>query len=162
LDLLSSDDYQEAANEIAKAPPTTSLPAGARPRPGKIAGKGANKYKRDPEMAALAIAAANHQCEIDEDHNTFTSRRTKQPFVEAHHLVPMQRQDDFGVSLDVPENIVALCPGCHRKLHHARFGDFKNLLQNVFLAREGKLATRDIVIDLPALNNIYKGDVDED
>jgi 5-methylcytosine-specific restriction enzyme A len=162
LDLLSSDDYQEAANEIAKNPPTSVLPPGGRPRPEQVIGKGANKYKRDPEMAALAIKAASHRCEIDEDHETFTSRRTKQPFVEAHHLVPMQRQDCFDVSLDVPENIVALCPGCHRKLHHARFGDFKSLLQKVFLARESQLAARNIAISLPALNDIYKGDVDED
>jgi hypothetical protein len=35
-------------------------------------------------------------------------------------------------------------------------------LQKVFLARESKLAAIDIVESLPALNDIYKGEVDED
>ena len=40
-------------------------------------------------------------------------------FVEVHHLIPMEKQNDFEDSLDVPENIVALCPNCHRKIHLA-------------------------------------------
>jgi 5-methylcytosine-specific restriction protein A len=162
LDLISSDDYQEAANEIATTDPSPSLPSGSRPRPPKVGGKYAGKYKRDPEMAAIAIRSANYQCEVDPDHETFTSRKTKQPFVEAHHLIPMQYQDEFDVSLDVPENIVALCPGCHRKFHHARFGELKISLGKLFSARDVALKSRNIISELGGLHKVYKGDVDED
>jgi hypothetical protein len=64
-------------------------------------------------------------------------------------------------SLDVPENVWPLVPAS-TKARHAPFGDFKSLLQKVFLARESKLAAIDIVESLPALNDIYKGEVDED
>ena len=30
--------------------------------------------------------------------------------MEAHHLIPMEFQDDFEHSIDVPENIISLCP----------------------------------------------------
>jgi 5-methylcytosine-specific restriction protein A len=162
LDLISSDDYQEAANEIATSPPGKSVPEGSLPPPPKVAGKHAGKFKRDPDMAARAIQAADHRCEIDTDHETFTSRKTKQPFVEAHHLIPMQRQGEFAVSLDVPENIVALCPGCHRKFHHARFGELKPSLLKMFTARAQALSSRGILMELETLHNIYKNDVDED
>jgi 5-methylcytosine-specific restriction protein A len=162
LDLISSDDYQEAANEIATSAPSTSLPAGSLPPPSKVAGKQAGKYKRDPAMAARAIQAAGHQCEIDPEHQTFTSRKTKQPFVEAHHIIPMQHQSDFEVSLDVPENIAALCPGCHRKFHHARFGELKPSLSKLFAERSEALKSRGVSADLGDLHEIYKGDVAED
>ena len=37
------------------------------------------------------------------------------PYLELHHLV---RLADGGS--DTPENAVALCPNCHRKLHYGR------------------------------------------
>ncbi|SHN73508.1 MrcB family domain-containing protein [Bradyrhizobium erythrophlei] len=162
LDQLSSDDYQEAANEIATTETEKSLPSGSLLPPSKVVGKEGAKYKRNPEMAAIAIRAAKYQCEVDPSHGTFTSRKTKQPFVEAHHLIPMQQQDEYEVSLDVPENIVALCPGCHRRFHHARFGELKASLGQLFSAREGALKSRDIVLELAGLLKIYKSDVDED
>jgi 5-methylcytosine-specific restriction protein A len=162
LDLMSSDDYQEAANEIATTAPGTSLPEGSLPPPPKVNGKQAGKYKRNPEMAAIAIQAASHQCEVEPAHATFTSRKTKKPFVEAHHLIPMQCQVEFEVSLDVPENIVALCPGCHRKFHHARFGELKPSLGKLFSARSEALKSRSIVVELQELHKVYKSDVDED
>lgn len=147
LESISSDDYQEAANEIATESSSKTLPEGRLPRPPKVNGKQVGKYKRNPEMAAIAIKSASHQCEVEPAHATFTSRKTKKPFVEAHHLIPMQCQDKFAVSLDVPENIVALCPGCHRKFHHARFGDLKAQLATLFSARNASLRTRSIGID---------------
>jgi 5-methylcytosine-specific restriction protein A len=162
LDLISSDDYQEAANEIATSASSTPLQAGSLPPPSKVAGKQLGKYKRDPSMAARAIQAAGHQCEVDPAHLTFTSRKTKKPFVEAHHLIPMQCQSNFEVSLDVPENIVALCPGCHRKFHHARFGELKPSLSKLFVARREALKSRGIGGEPEDLHKIYKGDVEED
>ncbi|WP_027518475.1 MrcB family domain-containing protein [Bradyrhizobium sp. WSM1417] len=162
LQSMSSEEYQEAANEIATEPSSKSLPEGGLPRPPKVNGMQAGKYQRNPEMAAIAIQSASHQCEMGPGHTTFTSRKTKKPFVEAHHLIPMQCQGDFEVSLDVPENIVALCPGCHRKFHHARFGDLKSQLAILFSARNEALRTRSIGIELNMLNKIYKSDVDED
>lgn len=113
-------------------------------------------------MAAIAIQAARHRCEVEPTHETFTSRKTKQPFVEAHHLIPMQCQNEFEISLDVPENIVALCPGCHRKFHHARFSDLKASLIKLVSARNEALKSRSIVVEVEKLRKVYKGDVDED
>ncbi|WP_342714125.1 DUF3578 domain-containing protein [Bradyrhizobium sp. B039] len=162
LESISSDDYQEAANEIATSEPGRSLPEGGLPPPPKVNGKQAGKYKRNPEMAAIAIQSASHKCEIEPGHATFTSRKTKKPFVEAHHLIPMQCQAEFEVSLDVPENIVALCPGCHRKFHHAHFGELKPSLIKLFAARNEALKARSISIELKKLNKVYKSDVEED
>jgi 5-methylcytosine-specific restriction protein A len=159
---MSSDEYQEVANEIAKSPPGNDLPEGGLPLPKQVASITKNNFKRDPKMAALAIAASKYSCEIDAGHETFTSRRTKERFVEAHHLIPMQYQGGFSFSLDIPENIVALCPTCHRKFHHSRFGELKPILNKLFADRLGKLKSREIKIELPDINEMYRGDVEED
>jgi len=159
---MSSDEYQEVANEIAKSPPGNDLPEGGLPLPKQIPSITKNSFKRDPKMAALAIAASKYSCEVDVGHETFTSRRTKERFVEAHHLIPMQYQVGFPFSLDIPENIVALCPTCHRRFHHSRFGELKPILQKLFADRLGMLNSREIKIELSDLSEMYKGDVEED
>jgi len=138
------------------------LPKGGVPLPKRAVGATKESFKRDPKMAAMAIAASKYSCEVDAEHETFTSRRTKERFVEAHHLIPMQYQDKFSFSLDIPENIVALCPICHRKFHHSRFSDLKNVLSKLFVDRSEKLESREIKIELSAINEMYKGDVEED
>lgn len=39
------------------------------------------------------------------------------PFLEVHHILPLGRG-----GLDVVENVIALCPNCHRKRHHGPGG----------------------------------------
>ena len=48
-------------------------------------------------------------CKIEAPFNT-----PKGPYLEVHHLT---RLSDGGP--DLPENVVALCPTCHRRAHHA-------------------------------------------
>ena len=55
-------------------------------------------------------------CELDNSHKTFQQENSRN-YVEGHHAIPMHAQEDFEHSIDVPENIVALCPNCHRKVH---------------------------------------------
>jgi 5-methylcytosine-specific restriction protein A len=37
--------------------------------------------------------------------------------MKAHHMIPMEYQDYFTYSIDVPENVISLCPNCHRKAY---------------------------------------------
>ena len=39
--------------------------------------------------------------------------------MEGHHLVPLEYQDLFNESLYFVDNIVSLCPTCHREIHYA-------------------------------------------
>ena len=83
-------------------------------------------------------------------------------FVEAHHLVPMQFQEHFESSLDVLENVVVLCPNCHRKLHHGQVAD-KKLLLTVLHQTSGKgLKSRGLEITLNHLVALYKGNLEDE
>lgn len=80
---------------------------------------GSKKWARSAVEAKKAIVLADYQCEFDASHRSFTSKVTGRNFVEAHHLIPIEHQENYPVSLDVSANIVSLCPNCHRAVHHA-------------------------------------------
>lgn len=114
------------------------------------------RQKRNAAIAKNALITANYECCFDTSHKTFTSYVSKQPYVEAHHVIPMQQEDIYQYSLDVPENIVALCPSCHRKIHLAIFSEKEPMLEHLFKLREEGLKTRGLELDLNQLKEFYK------
>lgn len=90
----------------------------ALPRPKQYIERNDLKWARSQFLKEQVINAANHQCEIDISHYTFISKVTAAPFMEAHHLIPMQLQPKFNSSLDIYANIICICPNCHRMLHY--------------------------------------------
>ena len=103
-------------------------------------------YTRDPKLARRRFALANYRCEFDSAHQLFTGRVLGKPFLEAHHLVPMKYQEYFkNAELDHIDNIYALCPFCHRAVHHAE-PEFAGLILKTLVTQ------RDQVCDLLGVN----------
>jgi 5-methylcytosine-specific restriction protein A len=135
---------------------------GGMPLPPKNCSSISSAYQRDPEIAAYAIQLANFKCEIDPSHTTFISSARGIPYVEAHHLIPMGQQDRYPFSLDISANIVALCPNCHRLLHHGRVKDKKTQLAKLILARQEQLKEKEIFVEESELLTYYNKDLLEE
>lgn len=114
------------------------------------------KWPRSAKKAKNAIVYVDYTCEIDSSHKYFICDRTKKNYVEAHHLIPMEFQHEFDVSLDVEANIVSLCPVCHKKLHHSTFEEKKQLLKEIYNHRKERLQKCDIEINLKQIYSYYK------
>lgn len=71
------------------------------------------QYSRDPEVTTFAKMLADGVCELCENPAPFAT--DDGPFLEVHHLIPMSEGGP-----DTPDNVVALCPNCHRSLHYAK------------------------------------------
>ncbi|MCQ6281610.1 hypothetical protein [Bacillus sp. EB600] len=97
------------------------------------------KLIRNPVYSKRAITSAKYLCEIDANHKDFISKVTGQNYVEAHHLIPMEYQDDFDKSIDIEANIVSLCVSCHKKLHHAVFEEKEEVLKTLYNNRTDRL-----------------------
>jgi len=70
-------------------------------------------------LLKLSLLQISHfTCEVDSNHRSFISKKTRENYCEGHHLVPMGKQSSYNYSLDIHANIVSLCPNCHRILHH--------------------------------------------
>ncbi len=117
---------------------------------------GINKYRRNGSYAKQALEQANYECEINSKHTTFISKATNKQYMEAHHLFPMSAQEEISNSLDIPANIIALCPECHRKIHFAKTEEKNEIILSLYKNRESELKIFGITETSGDLLEIYK------
>ena len=86
--------------------------------------------QRDPKLIQSVLENSNHTCFFDETHETFPST-TRPNYVEGHHIIPVSLNDSFEEELDCEENIIALCPNCHKAMHYATNEYKQKLLKNI-------------------------------
>jgi len=115
--------------------------------------KGMSKvYPRDPKIGKKAIKKANYLCEYDNYHITFTSASTGKPFMEAHHLISITKQqiiwDKYGVNVDCVENVVSLCPSCHRAIHFAKKEEREKIIKKIYEDRKTEFERIGLCIEL--------------
>ena len=149
----SSEDYQLKIEKTIKHEGITYK---KKSEPKKKIKFFSEHYIRDPQAAAYSKQQAKYKCEFNPEHKTFTSGITNFQYVEAHHIIPIKYQNQFKQSLDVPENIVALCPICHRAIHHGTESLKKNILEKLFHKRNNILKGNGISTSLENLYNMYK------
>jgi len=112
LSELSTDElYEKAEESISGEGETTSKT------------KTRTTYRRSDVVKEYALQEADGVCQACGDEAPFIGE-DGEPFLEVHHL---HRRSDGGP--DHPDNVIALCPNCHRRVHHGRDGDeFNNRL----------------------------------
>lgn len=100
--------FEKAKQSSPTGSPTSSSRSGGR------------SYPRSEYVREFALRMADGVCQGCEQDAPFVTS-TREPFLEVHHLT---RQSDGGP--DAPENVIALCPNCHRRVHQGRDGDAFN------------------------------------
>jgi 5-methylcytosine-specific restriction protein A len=106
---LSDEELYEKAKQST---PTASSQS---PR-GSGSGSG-RSYSRSAYVREYALREADGVCQGCGEEAPFIAENGK-PYLEVHHIT---RMSDGGA--DSPENVVALCPNCHRRVHEGRDGD---------------------------------------
>lgn len=82
-------------------------------------------HARSPYVAELTKRRAAGVCELCQSPAPFKSKKGE-PYLEVHHIQWLSKG-----GLDVPENTVALCPNCHRKMHSLDLAEDKERLMDV-------------------------------
>ncbi|GAB3482291.1 HNH endonuclease [Azotobacter salinestris] len=77
-------------------------------------------YRRSEQVREYVLMRANGICESCRKPAPF-KRKDGSPYLEPHHI---NRLSDGG--LDHPQYIGAICPSCHREIHHGAHGKTKN------------------------------------
>lgn len=115
--------------------------------------------QRNPLVGKLALDNAGFNCEVDRNHPSFIAETSKLPYMEAHHLIPltysMTFYERYHINLDRPENIVSLCPNCHRAIH---FGtdEIRNKILNILLKkRKNSFKRLGLNITLSEISKLY-------
>ena len=95
-------------------------------------------FARRPDVKAWVLRQALGRCELCASPAPFQSMAGL-PYLEHHHVVQLAHGGS-----DTVENSVAVCPNCHRRLHH---GTDRDELKNELYQRIGRL-----VRESPTLN----------
>lgn len=82
-------------------------------------------YYRDPYLKQMVKRIANGRCQYCGNEAPFIDKQGD-PYLEEHHVV---RLADGG--RDTIENVVAICPNCHRKMHVLKNEKDKIILEGV-------------------------------
>lgn len=70
-----------------------------------------NEFVRSPHVEAYAKRWAQGICQLCEKPAPFSDKKGE-PYLESHHIEWLSRG-----GTDKPENVIALCPNCHTKMH---------------------------------------------
>lgn len=120
-----------------------------------------SRYKTNTRLAKTVIKRHGYICEIDGSHVSFINSKGKS-YMEAHHLLPMSSQKNFfPVNIDREENIVCICPNCHRAIHYGSTKEKEERLCKLYDLRENGLKNNGINIEkreLLKLYNVYMQD----
>jgi len=104
------DEFQRRTQKV-RSRGIAEKPTGS-PQPEKIKVGGREVTKRDPAVAAWVLEQAAGTCELCGQPAPFEDSHGE-PFLEVHHVRWLSEGGP-----DTPENAAAVCPNCHRLLHH--------------------------------------------
>ena len=118
------------------------------------------RFRTNPLLGKIAIKNAYYCCERNSNHETFISQTTKKAFMEAHHLVPVCFQqemwDKFGVNIDCVENIVSVCPTCHKAFHYGTKEVQEKMIEDLYKKCQPRYKSISFNITLEEVKSCYK------
>lgn len=104
------------------------------------------QWKRSTIIKNQVLEMSDHQCEIDRMHKTFIAASTQLAYMEGHHIIPMNQQGRFSVSIDIYANVICLCPICHRMLHYGMESEKRRVLEIIYDNRKKRLKNSGIFL----------------
>lgn len=129
--------------------------------PQYILAGGSKVVNKKPGISKQAVAAAGYRCAVDGSHITFKTPKGV-PYMEGHHLIPCTFTNsryfwkEKGRNIDCIENIVCLCPNCHRKIHFGSAEEKAAIIEDLFGKREESLTGIGLDISLDELKKLYR------
>ena len=156
---MNQDDslYQE---QLEDSTPLTFNDSSSTQEPEFIDSTTGRVVKKNPSVSRRAVAASGFNCAFDAAHKTF-KRASGLPYMEGHHLIPCTSGNAekywkrFGRNIDCIENIVALCPTCHRRIHFGSDAEKTEIIKELYKVQSEKLKTVGLEISLEELRVLY-------
>lgn len=122
---------------------------------------GGKKISKNIAIAKSALEAADYKCQINPMHETFITPK-RLPYMEGHHLIPcsFRNAKDFmetkQINLDCFQNIICLCPNCHRAIHHGDEETKKSLIGALYSKKRKQFMEIGLDIDESQLFKLYE------
>ena len=118
------------------------------------------RFRTNPLLGKIAIKKAYYSCENNYNHETFISKKNQQIYMEAHHLIPVCFQkevwDKYHINIDCVENIVSLCPTCHKAIHYGTKEVQRNMIRELFSRCAPKYKAIGLNITIDEIYKFYR------
>ena len=148
IDYLGIRNFSEADGEITEEKiDDTSI-------------KNIEKLKRiSTILKKKAKERTGYKCELEDlcgcNNFYFTSKETKHNYLEIHHFIPREFNNEFEKSIEVIENYIALCPRCHRMIHLAVDRERKTLIKAIYSKRQESLKQKGLIVSIEEIEEFY-------
>lgn len=93
------------------------------------------EFQRNPDIVASVLLAAKGLCDLCGAAAPFNRGSDGSPYLEVHHIISLSEGGE-----DTLRNTVALCPNCHREVHHGK--ETKELAARLHFMDESRLQKR--------------------
>ena len=111
-------------------------------------------------ISKQSIRQAHYKCAFDETHETFLTNKGV-PYMEGHHLIPCTSSNaelfwsKFKRNIDCVENIICLCPTCHRRIHFGSKEEKGTIIKSLYQKQILSLKTVGLDISIEELLSLY-------
>lgn len=113
-DLKPTSDPDELRSRVARLKRRRNLPEPKGNQSPKTHKGTSTSFERCPDVIVYVLRLAEGCCELCGTSSPF-SKAGGEPYLEVHHVVMLSEGGP-----DTIDNAAALCPNCHRHLHHGR------------------------------------------
>jgi hypothetical protein len=158
---LDNDDNEEQEEIQISEPASSEIIQNSSDKPLNIENGNHGKIiVKDSRISKSALIDAKYTCAINAAHKTFITKH-KTPYMEGHHLIPctvMNSQyfmEMFNKNIDCFENIVSVCPNCHREIHYGEWNSKSEKIRIIYRKQQKKLNRVGILITENELLNLY-------
>lgn len=154
-DLIYQEEIQATDFNIKETSIDTS-----NDKPEYLNGNDCRTVKKNAKIAKQALHHADYKCIVNHEHYTFKTAKAK-PYMEGHHLIPCTYSNALHFwktrrkNIDCENNIVCLCPTCHRQIHYGSDEEKRTLIEKLYSIQKGKLAEVGLDISLDELLEYY-------
>jgi 5-methylcytosine-specific restriction protein A len=159
--LLDNDDIEQEEIQKVESASAKELKNSIIKPPSIVNGSQGKIISKDSRISKAALNEGKYTCIIDSNHTTFKTKYKKQ-YMEGHHLIPCTVNNSehyfqkFGKNIDCKENIVCICPNCHREVHYGEWKSKSKMIKLLFAKQQNKLRKVGLTITEKELLNLYK------
>lgn len=156
-DAISDSIYQQLVNEADADDTQSGYTAEEYTAPAAENSVSSSRPATNPRLGKAVIRQYGYKCIFSSDahpHGTF-QKSDGTPYMEVHHLIPLEQQRRFTYKLDTRANLVPVCPLCHRRLHYGCREDVDQMLTQLYRERHDLLELSGLPVTLEQLKSYY-------
>lgn len=124
-------------------------------------GTNGKAVKKRHYLAKQVLHNSNYKCAVCAAHETFPTKYGA-PYMEGHHLIPCTPSnakrfwEKNKANIDCIENIVCICPTCHRRIHFGSDADKREVIEKLYEVKKAELENAGIDIGIEELVKLYQ------